>query len=102
MHTCSPAISQLVFYPATRKAQPGLVDEGEQLVGIRDPNHYGRGVRHVPEAFFAFAKHGRSASSLARRDRSPDDHDHDQNRRDHAPGYPSGAFGSLHQIIRSP
>src|SRR5215475_6089985 len=43
----SPAVSQLLGHPSTRKDQPRSIKPDAPLVFARHPNHYGCGIHHL-------------------------------------------------------
>ena len=53
-----PSVAQLLLHRPARKAQPGLVEKGAELVRAGDPHHHRRRVRQIAEERFAFAQRG--------------------------------------------
>jgi hypothetical protein len=56
VHPLRPAVAPLLLQGAAGEAQPGLVEEGAQTVGLGQPQQHRRGVGHVLEAALRLAQ----------------------------------------------
>src|SRR4029453_17140631 len=54
VYAFSPPVSKLLLHGAAGKLQPGLVEEGAELVDAGHPDEDGRSIRHDPETRLAF------------------------------------------------